>query len=269
MEKTERGEGAFMLDPGTKRVSDLVLHARRCSRPCFPTPCSLHLECVSVSSDLSTIKAQNVRGSPQEQLIHITMSSTAGTRRPRQITPTSPSPSPEPQPGATNGSSSTINVAVPSASAPAQVAPSQVAAAAATPVDAAEAVRINLETRVRSVVDLLYQLAVCSADVQEGSQHLVANKVNECIQALAALDATKDELHRAHMMIPQDVLEMLDTGKNPDIHTRNFVNRLASENQYSYGQHRAVERYKATLDAALDQAFPELKAAQAESTETK
>ncbi len=60
------------------------------------------------------------------------------------------------------------------------------------------------------------------------------------------------------MMIPQDVLEMLDTGKNPDIHTRNFVNRLASENQYSYGQHRAVERYKDRLDKALDEAFPEL-----------
>lgn len=62
-------------------------------------------------------------------------------------------------------------------------------------------------------------------------------------------------------MVPQDVLEMLDAGKNPDIHTRNFVNRLASENQYSYGQHTAVERYKDKLDAALDEAFPELKVA--------
>lgn len=60
------------------------------------------------------------------------------------------------------------------------------------------------------------------------------------------------------MMVPQDVLEMLDTGKNPDIHTRNFVNRLASENQYSYGQHRAVSKYKDSLDGALERAFPEL-----------
>lgn len=119
---------------------------------------------------------------------------------------------------------------------------------------------------MRSVVDLLYQLAVCSADVQEGSQHLVANKVNECIKALAALDATKDELHHAHMMVPQEVLDMLDAGKNPDIHTRNFVNRLASENQYSYGQHRAVESYKNRLDEALDSAFPELAQAQGEQT---
>lgn len=108
------------------------------------------------------------------------------------------------------------------------------------------------------MVDLLYQLAVCSADVQEGSEDLVANKLNECIQALAALDATKDEVHRAHMMVPQDILELLDTGKNPDIHTRNFVNRLASENQYSYGQHKVVQSYLNRLDAALDQAFPEL-----------
>ncbi|SPO22108.1 probable Mediator of RNA polymerase II transcription subunit 10 [Ustilago trichophora] len=187
--------------------------------------------------------------------------SSAGARRPRQITPTSPSPSPEPQSGTANGNtiSSTSQTQPPPTSHPhpsaAQNAPS---ASAPEPTDPTESVRLNLETRVRSVVDLLYQLAVCSADVQEGSQHLVANKVNECIKALAALDATKDELHRAHMMVPQDVLEMLDTGKNPDIHTRNFVNRLASENQYSYGQHRAVERYKNRLDEALDRAFPEL-----------
>ncbi|CBQ72138.1 conserved hypothetical protein [Sporisorium reilianum SRZ2] len=193
------------------------------------------------------------------------MSSAAGNRRPRQITPTSPSPSPEPQPGTTNGSSSTN--APPPTSTLTQPPPSDPSATVAS-TDPTEAVRANLETRVRSVVDLLYQLAVCSADVQEGSQHLVANKVDECIQALAALDATKDEVHRAHMMIPQDVLEMLDTGKNPDIHTRNFVNRLASENQYSYGQHRAVESYKDRLDAALDQAFPELAQAQSGSTGT-
>ncbi|EST07851.1 Mediator complex, subunit Med10 [Kalmanozyma brasiliensis GHG001] len=184
------------------------------------------------------------------------MSSAAGNRRPRQITPTSPSPSPEPQPGTTNGSTSIIATAPPPPTLPPASAP-----VTATSVDPTESVRASLETRVRSVVDLLYQLAVCSADVQDGSQHLVSAKVNECIAALAALDATKDDVHRAHMMVPQDVLEMLDTGKNPDIHTRNFVNRLASENQYSFGQHRAVERYKERLSSALDEAFPELRRA--------
>lgn len=190
--------------------------------------------------------------------------SSAAARRQRQITPTSPSPSPEPQPGTANGTKATTATSAhpaapqhPSTQPQTSAVPSQ----GTDSSDPTSAVRANLETRVRSVVDLLYQLAVCSADVQEGSQHLVSNKVNECIKALAALDATKDELHRAHLMVPQDVLEMLDSGKNPDIHTRNFVNRLASENQYSYGQHRAVKSYKDKLDAALDEAFPELKGA--------
>ncbi|SNX82943.1 related to NUT2 - subunit of the RNA polymerase II mediator complex [Melanopsichium pennsylvanicum] len=181
--------------------------------------------------------------------------SSVGGRRTRQITPTSPSPSPEPLPG-TDGSTSKASQTTfekPPPSIPIDFSSNPESN------DPTAAVRANLETRTRSVVDLLYQIAVCSADVQEDSQHLVAAKVNECIKALAALDATKDELHRAHMMVPQDVLEMLDSGKNPDIHTRNFVNRLASENQYSFGQHRAVESYKSRLDAALDSAFPQLK----------
>lgn len=33
---------------------------------------------------------------------------------------------------------------------------------------------------------------------------------------------------------------MIDAGRNPDSHTRTFINRLASENQYSLGQHEAI-----------------------------
>ncbi|PWY98508.1 hypothetical protein BCV70DRAFT_150677, partial [Testicularia cyperi] len=185
-------------------------------------------------------------------------------RQPRRITPTSPSPSPEPAPETasstrgqaatsasrpTDGTGGTFSSALPTGS----LSGSKLAADAS--VSPEEQIRANLESKVRSVVDLLYQLAVCAADVQDGSEHLVGRKINECVKALAELDQTKFNMSA---LIPMEVIEMLDVGKNPDIHTRNFVQRLASENQYSNGQHSAMKEYNDQLNAALDQAFPAL-----------
>lgn len=185
----------------------------------------------------------------------------AAPRQTRKITPTSPSPSPEPAPG----SGPVKKEAAVTSSAPSQTAAgdSQSTTVQQQADSVEEKIRSDLEIKVRSVVDLLYQLAVCAADVQPGSEHLVGRKVNECTKALAELDNTKVNIKA---LIPHDVLEMLDLGKNPDIHTRNFVNRLASENQYSYGQHLAMLDYHNQLNTALDDAFPDL--AQPKSEET-
>lgn len=37
-------------------------------------------------------------------------------------------------------------------------------------------------------------------------------------------------------MVPEDVMTMIDSGRNPDIHTRTFTNRLNSDNQQMRGQ---------------------------------
>ncbi|PWN51195.1 hypothetical protein IE53DRAFT_60332 [Violaceomyces palustris] len=150
----------------------------------------------------------------------------------RQITPTSPSPSPSPGPQAPSGTQQQALQA--------QVFGLSTAAkeSAETSIDREEQLRQLLENRVRNVVDSLYQLAVCTADVQEGSEHLIRSKINESVQALAELDRMKGD---TSSLVPGDVIDMLDAGRNLDNHTRNFINRLASENQYSYGQHIAME----------------------------
>lgn len=37
-------------------------------------------------------------------------------------------------------------------------------------------------------------------------------------------------------MVPEDVMGMIDQGRNPDIHTRTFTNRLNGDNQQMRGQ---------------------------------
>lgn len=39
-------------------------------------------------------------------------------------------------------------------------------------------------------------------------------------------------------LIPEDVMNLIDAGRNPDLHTRTFTSRLNSDNQQMRGQAR-------------------------------
>ncbi|WFC94216.1 hypothetical protein MBRA1_000849 [Malassezia brasiliensis] len=121
----------------------------------------------------------------------------------------------------------------------------------AIPID--EIVRRDLETRTRAVVDVLYELASRAADVQPSAG--LGDTVNQTVRRLADIDVMRGHIHT---LVPKDAVDLVDAGRNPDSHTRTFINRLASENQYSVGQHASIRAYRDELCAALSTAFPEL-----------
>ncbi|SHO76219.1 Similar to S.cerevisiae protein NUT2 (Subunit of the RNA polymerase II mediator complex) [Malassezia sympodialis ATCC 42132] len=123
------------------------------------------------------------------------------------------------------------------------------------PIRVEEIVRRDLETRTLAVVDALYDLAARAADGQPSSVLGVGESVNHVVRRLADIDAMRGHIHAR---IPKDVLDLVDAGRNPDSHTRSLMNRLASENQYSLGQHEAIQAFRDKLGQALAEQFPAL-----------
>lgn len=116
----------------------------------------------------------------------------------RGPSPTSPSPSPEPTGGPQASASSSrpltfqqpsldysnlANASGSSSSAPtlghpsASQVPFHELLAHHLPPDGSEPLRQQLEEGTRNVIDTLYQLAVCAADVQRGREDIVSVKV--------------------------------------------------------------------------------------------
>ncbi|WFD18246.1 hypothetical protein MCAP1_000445 [Malassezia caprae] len=151
------------------------------------------------------------------------------------VTPTSASPSP---PGAAGMQTDT-----------------PVDAKGSQPIRVEEIVRRDLETRTLAVVDALYDLAARAADGQPSSVLGVGESVNHVIRRLADIDVMRGHIHA---QVPKDVLDLVDAGRNPDSHTRSLVNRLASENQYSLGQHESIQSFRNKLGQALAEHFPAL-----------
>lgn len=120
-----------------------------------------------------------------------------------------------------------------------------------------EAARLELVDRVRLATEELYQLMTCASEIHEGAEDVIQIKINETMQTLQHVQdaSTQPELSQ---LVPDKVMAMVDQGRNPDIHTRNFVNRLVGDNQQLRGQLESFDLYRDTLREKLAHAFPEM-----------
>jgi len=75
------------------------------------------------------------------------------------------------------------------------------------------------------------------------------------VDHLAALDHSSQNVQTT---IPMQVLLDIDNAKNPMLLTKDRLERAATENQFMNGKIAAIESYRAYLNEALAQSFPEL-----------
>lgn len=187
---------------------------------------------------------------------------------PRAETPTSPSPSP---PGPHAGGADSTIVPPQSSAAVDRTAERAAADEQTARVSVEEIVQRDLESRTRAVTDALYELALSVSDVAPGAETHVPDKMwvktsaraclrQQCYSATTRRSRGDEGPHsyvrpqrRRRVSVGCPVssdASLVDAGRNPDSHTRTFVNRLASENQYSLGQHESI-RVRFARDGSL------------------
>lgn len=121
-----------------------------------------------------------------------------------------------------------------------------------------ELYRQHVEDCTLNVIDSLYQLAVCAADVQPGREGIIGNKINDTITHLASLSSISTSNPDVLPHVPQEVLEAVDEGRNPDALSKNRMARLVSDNQQLAGQRWALEEYRQLLSKSVSDIFSEL-----------
>ncbi|BGP15023.1 hypothetical protein JCM10213_002832 [Rhodosporidiobolus nylandii] len=142
------------------------------------------------------------------------------------------------------------------------------AAPAANPPAAAPP-RLQVEQTLEQLLQTLLELGICASDVQDSALEsspngvasgapggLIGRKVTQTVDHLQRLHAQKELVRDVH--IPLEVINLVDQGKNPHLHTKNFIERLSGENMYTNGILSAVSDYRDLLNGQLGDAFPEL-----------
>ncbi|CEP14746.1 hypothetical protein [Parasitella parasitica] len=116
-------------------------------------------------------------------------------------------------------------------------------------------VRRSAEDKLNELLQKLFELSVIVYDFQPDGNKLVWKKINDIIEHYKELDDLKDGVDS---FIPEEVINFVEHGKNPDIFTQRFVERAATENQFTNGKIKAVGEFRQLLTEEFTKSFPDL-----------
>lgn len=100
------------------------------------------------------------------------------------------------------------------------------------------------------------ELGVIVADVQQQSQELVNGKINGMVNELMELDKLKLTPAAKNLLIPRDVLQFVDDGKNPECYTAQAMTKAVNENDHARERIDSYRRFKAIMLHELHGKFP-------------
>ncbi|BFZ55830.1 RNA polymerase II mediator complex subunit [Savitreella phatthalungensis] len=130
----------------------------------------------------------------------------------------------------------------------------------------------TLHAGLMDIVNTLDEVELLASDppVEPESAHLVTDRLVHLTEAYSALDdlmsrqmlAAGDDSARTtettDVDVPQDVLEYIEQGRNPNVYTRQFSEAVVRDNQAMAGKMQAHADFAQQLEAAMLKDMPEL-----------
>ncbi|ORY04746.1 hypothetical protein K493DRAFT_311283 [Basidiobolus meristosporus CBS 931.73] len=120
--------------------------------------------------------------------------------------------------------------------------------------DEQEQSRKGLESKLKELVESLLEIGITAYDFQAESGDLIYQRIGDLVNSYSQLNELKDSID---IHVPFDVLSFIEDGKNPDLFTRDYVERLAAESHFTNGKIEAMKDFRGILEDELKQAFPE------------
>ncbi|KAF9690929.1 hypothetical protein EKO04_010972 [Ascochyta lentis] len=116
---------------------------------------------------------------------------------------------------------------------------------------------VAVERQLKDIVQTLYNLIVQAYD-HHGSktQDAMKREIQSLIQNLVKLSQTAPSVH---IDVPPEVTNYVESSRNPDIYTREFVELVQRTNQMLKGREEAYRFLQEQLAWQLSNAVPELR----------
>jgi len=112
----------------------------------------------------------------------------------------------------------------------------------------------EVEDCLKSLSQTLYNVGLIVQDFQPESDRVLQKRVNEIALGFKTLMQLKNGLD---VKVPMEVLEFIEEGRNPDLFTKEFVERVAAENHYTNGKIWAFQEFHKVYWETLQAHFPE------------
>ncbi|KAM7372897.1 hypothetical protein PAMP_007790 [Pampus punctatissimus] len=113
----------------------------------------------------------------------------------------------------------------------------------------------NLEEHLEKFIENIRQLGIIVSDFQPSSQTGLNQKLNFMISGLQDIEKCRQQLHEIN--VPLEVFEYIDQGRNPQLYTKECLERALARNEQVKGKIDTMTKFKSLLISELGKVFPE------------
>lgn len=111
-----------------------------------------------------------------------------------------------------------------------------------------------LESQLEMLIENVRQLGIIVTDFQPQGQTVLNTKINQIVTSLQDIDKFKDQI--PDIQVPLEVFDYIDQGRNPQLYTKDCMEKALAKNELLRGKIDSYRRFKAMLLIELSKVFP-------------
>uniref|UniRef100_A0A0K8TNR0 Mediator of RNA polymerase II transcription subunit 10 n=1 Tax=Tabanus bromius TaxID=304241 RepID=A0A0K8TNR0_TABBR len=112
----------------------------------------------------------------------------------------------------------------------------------------------DLETQLERCIENLRQIRIIVSDFQPQGQNVLNQKIQSLVTSLQEIDKLKNKVQDIH--VPLEVFDYIDQDKNPQLYTKDCIEKALTKNEELKGKIDAYSKFKANLLVELQKTFP-------------
>lgn len=112
----------------------------------------------------------------------------------------------------------------------------------------------NLESSLEMFVENVRQIRIIVSDFQPQGQTVLNQKIQSMVQGLQEIDRLKSQVQ--DITVPLEVFDYIDQGRNPQLYTKDCMEKALCKNEEVKGKIDAYRKFKAHLMTELHGTFP-------------
>lgn len=112
----------------------------------------------------------------------------------------------------------------------------------------------QLEQQLERSIENIRQIKIIVSDFQPQGQPVLNQKLQGIVRDLQEIDKIRHKV--SDIQVPLEVFDYIDTGRNPQLYTKDCMEKAVSKNEEVKGKIDAYRMFKAKLLVELSSVFP-------------
>ncbi|XP_055607830.1 mediator of RNA polymerase II transcription subunit 10 [Uranotaenia lowii] len=111
----------------------------------------------------------------------------------------------------------------------------------------------NLENHLEMFIENVRQIRIIVSDFQPQGQNVLNQKIQSLVTGLQEIDKLKNQVD---VNVPLEVFDYIDQGRNPQLYTKDCIDKALTKNEEVKGKIDAYRKFKNNMLKELDETFP-------------